>query len=306
VRRCLPRLPARLESCLDADSLRLAFLVPPSDYHLDWHWTFDPQAEAVRQRGAIVDAVEWTSEEDFAAYDLVLPLIAWGYHEQFAKWHSVLDRFERDNVRIANPVTVLRWNGDKSYLAELHANGVSTVPTLAFDALDESALRQAREKFGTAELVVKPLVSASAYGTHRVGTGDAFPEQVRGWRMLVQPWLKDIVNSGEYSLIFFGGEFSHAVSKVPRPGEFRVQPEYGGIIGPCEPPHGSIELGRAALAASPDDTTYARVDIVVGNDGQLQVIELELIEPALFMADVPDAGPRFADAVLSAARAGME
>ena len=65
--------------------------------------------------------------------------------------------------------------------------------------------------------------------------------------MLVQPWLKDIVNSGEYSLMFFGGEFSHAVSKVPRSGEFRVQPEYGGIIGPCEPPPGSIELaqGRA-------------------------------------------------------------
>jgi len=236
----------------------------------------------------------------------VLPLIAWGYHQQFAKWNAVLDRFERNNIRIANPVPVLRWNGDKAYLAELHSKGVSTVPSLAFDALDESALDRARATFDTAELVVKPLVSASAYGTHRIGARDAFPEQVRGWRMLVQPWLEDIVNSGEYSLIFFGGEFSHAVSKVPRPGEFRVQPEYGGIIGPCAPPPGSVELGKAALATSPAATTYARVDIVVGNDGQLQVIELELIEPALFMGDVPEAGPRLADAVLSAARAGIE
>jgi hypothetical protein len=124
--------------------------------------------------------------------------------------------------------------------------------------------------------------------------------------MLVQPWLKDIVNSGEYSLIFLGGEFSHSVSKVPRPGEFRVQPEYGGIIGPCDPPEGSVDLGKAALAASPAATTYARVDIVVGNDGRLQVIELELIEPALYMAGVPDAAPRFAEAVLSAASAGRE
>jgi glutathione synthase/RimK-type ligase-like ATP-grasp enzyme len=250
--------------------------------------------------------VEWTSESDFAAYDLVLPLIAWGYHQQFARWQTVLDRFERDHVRVANPVTVLRWNGDKSYLAELHNKGVSTVPSLVFDALDEPALDRARDTFDTAELVVKPLVSASAYGTFRVGSGDSFPEQVRGWRMLVQPWLKDIVNSGEYSLIFFGGKFSHAVSKVPRPGEFRVQPEYGGIIGPCDPPPGSVELGKAALTASPAATTYARVDIVVGNDGHLQVIELELIEPALFMGGVSEAGPRFADAVLSAATAGIE
>jgi glutathione synthase/RimK-type ligase-like ATP-grasp enzyme len=247
--------------------------------------------------------VEWTSDANFGAYDLVLPLIAWGYHKEFAKWQALLDRFERDGVRVANPVSVLRWNGDKSYLAELHSEGVSTVPSLAFEALDEAALIQARKAFDSDELVVKPLVSASAYGTHRVGPNDPFPEEVRGWRMLVQPWLKDIVNSGEYSLIFFDGEFSHSVSKVPKPGEFRVQPEYGGIIGPCDPPPGSVELGKAALETSPAPTTYARVDIVVGNDGQFQVIELELIEPALFMTGIPEAGPRFADAVLSAAKA---
>jgi glutathione synthase/RimK-type ligase-like ATP-grasp enzyme len=302
----LRRSPARPESCSDADPLRIAFLVPPADYHLDWHWTFDPQADALRQRGASVDPVEWTSEADFADYDLVLPLIAWGYHQQFGRWQTILDRFERDRVRVANPVPVLRWNGDKSYLSELHGKGVATVPSLAFEELDEAALDTARDAFGCADLVVKPLVSASAYGTFRVGPGDAVPEQVRGWRMLVQPWLKDIVNSGEYSLIFFAHEFSHSVSKVPRPGEFRVQPEYGGIIGPCEPPQGSVELGKAALAAAPAATTYARVDIVVGNDGGLQVIELELIEPALFMADIPEAGPRFAEAVLSAARAPIE
>jgi glutathione synthase/RimK-type ligase-like ATP-grasp enzyme len=256
--------------------------------------------------GATVDAVDWTSEADFAAYDLVLPLIAWGYHKHFARWQALLDRFETESVRVANPVPVLRWNGDKSYLAELHGKGVATVPSLAFETVDDLALAEAREIFGSDELVIKPLVSASAYGTFRIGAGDPLPDEVRGWRMLAQPWLKDIVNSGEYSLIFFDGEFSHSVSKVPRPGEFRVQPEYGGIIDRCDPPTGSIELAKAALAAAPAATTYARIDIVVGNDGRLQVIELELIEPALFMADAPDAGPRFADAVLSAAKADRE
>jgi glutathione synthase/RimK-type ligase-like ATP-grasp enzyme len=300
-RRCSPKSPARPASFSDDKPLRIAFLVPPPDYHLDWAWTFDPQADALRQRGATVDPVDWTAGAELIAYDLVLPLIVWGYHQRFAEWHALLERFEREGVRVANPVPVLRWNGDKSYLAELHEKGVATVPSLAFEAIDETALQQARETFGSAELVIKPLVSASAYGTFRIVPGDPLPDQVRGWRMLVQPWLKDIVNSGEYSLIFFDGEFSHSVSKVPRPGEFRVQPEYGGIIGRCDPPSGSVELAKAALAAAPARTTYARIDIVVGNEGALQVIELELIEPALFMADAPDAGPRFADAVLSAA-----
>jgi len=256
--------------------------------------------------GAAVDAVDWTSDAPLVDYDLVLPLIAWGYHQRFAEWQALLDRWEHDGVRMANPVPVLRWNGDKSYLAELHAKGVATVPSLAFEALDAHALDEARDVFGADDLVVKPLVSASAYGTFRIGLGDPLPELIHGWRMLVQPWLKDIISSGEYSLLFFDGEFSHSVSKVPRAGEFRVQPEYGGIIGRCDPPPGSIALAKAALDAAPAATTYARIDIVVGNDGQLQVIELELIEPALFLAEAPDAGPRFAKAVLSAAKAGRE
>ena len=201
---------------------------------------------------------------------------------------------------------MLRWNSDKAYLAELGERGISTVPSIAVDALDEAALDAARDRFGADRLVVKPLVSASAYGTHVVGRDDPFPEAVRGWRMLIQPWLEAITDAGEYSLIYFDGSFSHSVSKVPRPGEFRVQPEYGGIIRRCEPPPGSLALAEAAIAAAPAACTYARVDLVVGNDGALQVIELELIEPALFMAEAPDSGPALAAAMMSAANRASE
>src|SRR4051794_25133996 len=102
--RCSRKSRARPESCSDAKLLRLAFLVPPPDYHLDWGWTFDPQAAAVRQMGATVDPVDWTSDADFVAYDLVLPLIAWGYHKDFIEWQALLDRFEEESVRVANPV----------------------------------------------------------------------------------------------------------------------------------------------------------------------------------------------------------
>jgi glutathione synthase/RimK-type ligase-like ATP-grasp enzyme len=281
--------------------LRFAVLVPPADYGGEWRWAFDPQAEALRQAGAEIDALPWNGGAELLGYDLVLPLVAWGYHQRFAEWLALLDRLERQRVPVANAVPVLRWNSDKAYLAELSAAGVSTVPSIAFDDFSPADLTEARARFDCSELVVKPLVSASAWGTYRIAASDPFPEPVRGWRMLVQPWLNAIVSSGEYSLIFFDGIFSHAVSKVPRAGEFRVQPEFGGMITQCEPPEGALELADAALAAAPGETVYARIDLVVGNDGKLQVIELELIEPALFLAQAPRGASAFAAAVLSAA-----
>ena len=282
--------------------MRIAFLVPPQEYAAEWRWAFEPEAAPLRDADVEVVPVPWTGFRDFGGYDLVLPLIAWGYHQWYAEWLMLLDRLEQAQARVANPVEVLRWNSDKAYLAELGEQGVATVPTLAFASLGEAALARARDEFGCADLVVKPTVSASAFGTFRLGPGDPLPEQVRGWRMLVQPWLERILDAGEYSLMFFGGRFSHAVSKVPRSGEFRVQPEYGGIIAQCAPPDGSVELAQAALAAAPAPTAYARIDIVVGNDGTLQIIELELIEPALFLDHAPGAGQVYAQAVLAAAR----
>jgi len=280
--------------------LRIAFLVPPDDYAIDWGWAFEPEAAPLRAAGAEVVPVVWTEFADCSGYDLVLPLIVWGYHLWHSDWLKLLDRLERDGATVANRVEILRWNTDKVYLAQLGERGVSTVPSVAFASLDEASIERARAEFGCTDIVVKPTVSASAYGTHRLALGDPFPEDVRGWRMLAQPWLERIVDKGEFSLIFFDGRFSHAVSKVPKSGEFRVQPEHGGVISSCTPPDGAVALAEAALACAPAETSYARVDLVVGNNGDLQVIELELIEPALFLDRAPQAGERFARAVLRA------
>ncbi len=251
-----------------------------------------------------VEPLPWNGGADMRGFDLVLPLVAWGYHQRCSDWHAWLDHAEQERLPVANPVALLRWNSDKAYLAELCAASVPTVPSLTIDAFDEQSLSDARAAFGD-NLVVKPLVSASAYGTHRLGAGDALPEAVRGWRMLAQPWLASITASGEWSLIYFDGAFSHAVAKVPRPGEFRVQPEFGGIITRCDPPAGAREVADAALAEAPTPSTYARVDLVRGNDGSLVVIELELIEPALWLDHAPDPGA-FARAVASAAERARE
>jgi glutathione synthase/RimK-type ligase-like ATP-grasp enzyme len=286
--------------------VRVAFLVPDPDYPTEWRWAYDAEADALIDAGITVEPVPWTDPRDLTSFDLVLPLVTWGYHKRYADWLAYLDRLEREQLPVANPVPLLRWNSDKAYLAELGAKGIATVPTLAVASLDEQALDAARVRFGCSELVVKPQVSASAYGTFRLRVGNAFPEAVRGWAMMVQPWVAGILDHGEYSLILFDGELSHALSKVPKPGEFRVQPEYGGIFQRCDPPAGSEELARAALAAAPAPSSYARVDIVVGAGGDLQVMELELIEPALFLDHAPEAGAAFVRSVLSAAECAGE
>lgn len=283
-----------------------AVLIPPADYAAQWRWAYDIEAQALIDAGAEVQPIAWTDERDFTAFDLVLPLVAWGYHKDYPRWLRTLERLDRQGARVENPIPLLRWNGDKVYLSVLGANGIPTVPTLVIESLDEAAVQRARKAFGGSDIVVKPPVSASAYGTFRLSGEASFPESVGGRRMLAQPWIASITGTGEYSLLFFAGEFSHCVAKVPVPGEFRVQPEYGGVITRCDPPAGAVEIAQAALAAAPAAATYARADLVVGNDGKLQLIELELIEPALFLEQAPDACPSFARAVFAAAERARE
>lgn len=285
---------------------RVAILVPAPDYDEKWQPAFARKAAALTAAGLIVERRVWTDPGDLAGYDLVLPLFAWGYQRDVATWYALLDRLEREALPVVNPVPVLRWNSDKAYLAELCETDVPTVPTEVVERLDEAELDRTREHFQCADLVVKPPVSASAYRTFRLGPDDPIPDSVRGCRMMVQPWLPAIVDQGEWSLIFFDGRLSHSVSKLPAAGEFRVQPEHGGIIALCDPPEGAEQIALAALAAAPAPALYARVDLVVGNCGSLQVMELELIEPAFFMAQAPDSAAMFAEAVLSAAKRSSE
>jgi glutathione synthase/RimK-type ligase-like ATP-grasp enzyme len=286
--------------------VKLAILVPGADYSADWRWTYDVEAKALTDAGGSVTPFVWSDPFDAADFDLVLPLVAWGYHKQFDRWMAVLDRLEEQGARVRNPIPLLRWNSDKNYLAELYKRGIPVVPTEVAEALDEASLAAIRSHFGCADLVVKPPVSASAYLTFRIGDNDAIPESARGRRMMVQPWLESITTTGEWSLLFFDGKLSHALSKVPKAGDFRVQPEHGGIIERCEPPVGAEKVALAALAAAPAPALYARVDLVLGNCGTLQVMELELIEPALWLDEAPNAVRLFVDAVFSAARSSSE
>ncbi|MGH6658020.1 MAG: ATP-grasp domain-containing protein, partial [Sphingomicrobium sp.] len=266
-----------------------------------WAWAYDVEAAALKRGGIAVENRAWTDPGDLGKFDAVLPLVAWGYQSDPKLWFDLLDRLERGGSCVINPVPVLRWNTDKAYLEELAEAGVPTVPTRLIEALDEDSLAGARDDFGP-DLVIKPPISASAYGTHRLGPSDPIPAEATGQPMLVQPFLQSVMDEGEYSLIFFDGTLSHAIAKRAKSGDYRVQPHLGGTELPCDPPTGSRAVAEAALAAAPEMPAYARVDLIRLADGSLGVIELELIEPALWLEHAPDKGASFAAAIAARAR----
>jgi len=279
--------------------MRIAFLVPDPEYPEPWRWAFDVEADALKAAGCRVEPIAWTDEEDLSDFDLVLPLVAWGYHLDYARWLKLLDRAESQGWAMVNPPSVLRWNSDKAYLAELGDRGISTVPTLAVEACCDADLEEARRRFGSEWLVIKPPVSASASGTHRLGPNDDLPADSFRRPMIVQPLIEEIARTGEFSLMMFDGEFSHAVVKRPKSGDFRVQPHLGGVTLPSKAPPGAERLAKQALDAAPAKTAYARVDIVPDDEGTLRIMELELIEPALFLDHAPDGGKAFTTSILN-------
>ena len=279
---------------------RVAILVPASDYEEKWQGAFARKAAALAAAGLLVEQRVWTDPGDLAGHELILPLFAWGYQRDVARWYGLLDRLAAEALPVVNPVPVLHWNSDKAYLTDLAAKGVAVVPTVEVAALDAAALTEARAALGTEELVIKPAISGGADGTHRIAPGAPIPADALAQRRLVQPLMPGILTEGEFSLFFFGGRFSHAIVKRPAAGDFRVQEQFGGRETAWEASDAARTLAAMALAAAPVPPVYARVDMVGDAAGCLHVMELELIEPSLFLHHAPDKGAAFGAAVYAA------
>ena len=254
-------------------------------------------AEALKSRGWAARPIPWPRAGAVAAdFDAALIRGTWDYHLRRAEF---LDTLSELRCPVWNPSPLARWNSDKRYLESLAAAGVPVVPTLFETGLPD--LETARRHFGVSALVCKPAVGASAYLTFLVGPHqDAGPARaaLAGKACLVQPYLEEIAREGEASLIYFGERFSHAVRKRPAAGDFRVQEELGGRSAPMQPSTAELDLGAQALAALPTPPLYARVDMVKLR-GRPVVMEIELIEPVLYLAKAPGSADRFARAIAS-------
>jgi glutathione synthase/RimK-type ligase-like ATP-grasp enzyme len=273
---------------------RLCILTPDPSYPERWTRDADQYCALF---GDDLAFRPWIDAGDLSGFALVMPLIAWGYQLAPSRWFAALDTWEAADLRFANPIATLRWNTNKDYLIDMADQGVAIVPTYLAMSLDVDDLSAAREQFGEGDVVIKPTISGGAYGTYRLGLDDPIPFDVIEREMLIQPLMPSVISEGELSLFYFGGSFSHAILKTPATGDFRVQEQFGGQEVVVAAPPAAKLLAAQALAVAPGPLLYARIDMVRGADDEFMLMELELIEPSLFLHFAPDGGRALAGAV---------
>ncbi len=230
--------------------------------------------------------VRWREIAERAAeFDAILPLFVWDYFEgneeaflgAIAKAEAVTPVF--------NSFDVLNWNSDKSYLEELEAKGAPVIRTITVDCVTKTNVARAFETLQTDTLVIKPTVGGGAWRQVLHKQSDPFPaaDTLPPEGALMQPFLPSVLEEGEYSFLYFGGRYSHAARKTPKSGDYRIQSIYGGSELTYTPTQGELDTARDILDVLDFTPLYARVDLLRGLDGNLKLIELEMIEPYLYL-----------------------
>lgn len=239
----------------------------------------------LEKQGHAVATKPWENFKD-EGEDLFIIRTTWNYTDHI---NEFLECLEPIKDRLLNPLPLIKWNSNKNYLVELQENGVDVMPLHL--AKDKETLNQALEKLGGNDFIAKHLISASAKGLIKFDKSN-LPDLEQ--EMIIQKFYPQITE-GEISLIFFNGEYAYAVKKTPKPGDIRVQEEYGGIITPHTPSKEESKLAHKAVAQIPKPWLYARVDIVPG----IGLIELECIEPSLYFSKSECGAKLFTEAISS-------
>jgi glutathione synthase/RimK-type ligase-like ATP-grasp enzyme len=257
--------------------------------------------DVLSARGHDVSAVVWNeTATPWQSFDLVVLRSCWDYHRRPREFVHWLDQLEGQHVRLQNSIAIARWNMEKTYLRDLQEADVPVVPTYWLEPGTFQSLDALRRETGWSDIVFKPAISATAWRLWRARSEDAevtdaarhaFDEHL----FLAQPFMREI-EQGEWSLVLFDGQFSHAVLKQARPGDFRVQNDFGGRSKAVVAPAGYLESAARILATLPECPLYARVDGVATLQGFV-LLELELLEPTLFLAEHAEAARSFADAI---------
>ena len=259
---------------------------------------------AFDELGVAAQPVCWDETQvAWADYDAVLVRSTWDYTTRLAAFLQWLEHVAK-LVRVMNPPDILRWNIRKTYLASLKLRGVRVVPTIYSEVGEGARLEELVSGLGWQDFVLKPVVSAGARETRRFDRSQLSQAQVHWDRcvaneaMMIQPFLASVAEYGEVSLIYVEGELVHAVCKRPAAGDFRTQDAYGAEVSALRPTPPMLALGKLTLAALnlAQPLSYARVDLAYYNH-ELHLMELELIEPWLYIDHAPHTVGQLASAV---------
>jgi glutathione synthase/RimK-type ligase-like ATP-grasp enzyme len=243
----------------------------------------------LQQKGLEIDFVVWNDDTiNWENYNIVLIKSPWDYHEKISLFYSWLENIKLLGLRMLNPLDIIKWNSNKRYLDDISKAGLPVIPSIYLDQgtqipTDNLLFKQ----LNTDKIVVKPCVSAGAKNTIILDEV-SIVQQAKNINLLlleeeyiVQPFIKEIAD-GEWSFIFFNGQYSHSALKVPKQGDFRVQHYHGGSIIYPNPNAKHIQQAEKYVQKFAKGTLYARVDGIV-IDETLCLMEIELIEPYLFL-----------------------
>jgi glutathione synthase/RimK-type ligase-like ATP-grasp enzyme len=259
--------------------------------------------EALVRLGLRVHRQDWTSRSfDWSETTAVIFRSTWDYTSRYPEFLDFINAASR-LTRLINPPETILWNLDKHYLRDLHHRGINIPETMYIEQGNTLRLPELLSRSGFSDAILKPAMSAGARHTYRVSPQNAeelntlFETLTAGEAMMLQPFLPSVLTDGEVTLVMIGGKYSHAIRKTAKPGDFRVQDDFGGTVHPYSPTAEEIAFAERTVSVCDPVPIYARVDILRDLKGLPAVSELEAIEPELWFRFHPPAADRLAEAI---------
>lgn len=260
-------------------------------------------AQALTSEGYKVWRTNWDNAEfDWSTTKMILFRTTWDYFdrfEEFFEWLNVV----RTKTQLINSYDLIQWNIDKHYLRDLQQKDIKIVDTYFIEKGDQRSLVEILEHCQWKDAILKPAIAGAARHTYKIHSENAethapiFKDLIQNEAMLLQPFQHRVLTKGEVSFMAFGGQFSHAILKRTKPGDFRVQDDFGGSVHDYTANEQEISFCEAVIRACPELPVYARVDAMWNEDNELCVSEVEMIEPELWMRNHPKAADAFAKAL---------
>lgn len=261
-------------------------------------------ADILRKMGHEVSLLKWSDQSiSWDEFDAAVIRSTWDYIDRRNEFIDSLKKIEASGCRLFNSRNAVEWNSDKQYLLELNKAGIPIIPTYEADAIDLLELEKKFEKNNWQDAIIKPVVGGGGAGIIKSETkkiNDHLQDLITqhpGTSFLIQPLMTSVMDEGEWSYVFIAGQLQYVLLKKPAAGDYRTHGIYGGSITLTKPSEEEEHQAVSIFNNIPFDTLYARLDLVK-LEGQLVVMEIELIEPVLYFNLYPGAANLFADAIL--------
>lgn len=260
--------------------------------------------DALEKRGYKVTCVPWNDPDyDWSQTRAIVFRSIWDYFERYDEFIYWLNRV-KDHTQLINPKSLIDWNIDKHYLGDLEKRGVTIVPTVFVDTGKYRSIDEVCNEKRWENVVIKPAIAGSAFHTYKVKKEERhsfetlFKDLVSERDMLIQPFQETIISLGEASLMIFNGQYTHAILKKAKTGDYRVQENFGGSVHDYLPTSEEISFAEHVFKMCDPMPAYGRVDIVWDTDGTILLGELEIIEPELWVRNYPEAAENFVDGIV--------